>query len=160
MTDLGTLGRCLNSTAYAVNSRGQTVGDTGDCPGGNGGPSFFSEDGQHMVDINTLVLPGSDIEVVDALFINERGEVAGTGMLPNGDQHAVLLIPAYNEDIAAVNALSLSKFTSTAVHAVVKNAENSVSSGSSRVLHMLRQTQQHNPTIDPVYAQEKRKRPI
>ncbi len=32
MTDLGVLGSCLHSTAYSVNSKGQVVGDTGDCP--------------------------------------------------------------------------------------------------------------------------------
>ncbi len=94
-----------------------------------------------MVDINSLVLPGSDIEVVDALFINERGEVAGTGMLPNGDQHAVLLIPICDKDIAAANTLSVSESTSTAVHPVVKNLENSVSGGRSRMLHIFQQTQ-------------------
>jgi hypothetical protein len=26
-------------------------------------------------------------------FINDRGEIAGDGLLPNGDTHAVLLIP-------------------------------------------------------------------
>jgi hypothetical protein len=46
-----------------------------------------------MVDLATLVLPGSNITVNDAVFINDRGEIAGTGVLPNGNQHAVLLIP-------------------------------------------------------------------
>jgi probable HAF family extracellular repeat protein len=88
MIDLGVLGSCLHSTAFSVNSRGQVVGDTGDCPNG-GGPSFFSENGEPMVDINTLVVPGSDLEIVDAYDINERGEIAGAAMLPNGDEHAV-----------------------------------------------------------------------
>ena len=100
MTDLGVVDPFPCSTAFSVNSKGQVVGDTGIC-GQGGGPSFFSEQGQPMVDINTLVLPGSDIEVVDAFDINDRGEVAGAGVLPNGDVHAVLLIPASPAEIAA-----------------------------------------------------------
>jgi probable HAF family extracellular repeat protein len=138
MTDLGTLGPCLNSTAYSVNSNGQVVGDTGDCPGGGGGPSFFSEHGEHIVDINTLVLPGSDLEVVDLFDINDRGEIAGRAVLPNGDEHAVLLVPASADEIAAANAFNLSQPMSTHVHRFVKNFENS--SGRNRVLKMLRQT--------------------
>jgi probable HAF family extracellular repeat protein len=114
MTDLGTLGPCENSTAFAVNSKGEAVGDTGRCPGGGGGPSFFSEHGRPMVDINTLVLPGSDIEVVDAFDINERGEIAGAGvLLANGDTHAVLLIPASQEEIAAADAISPTAHSTT-----------------------------------------------
>ena len=64
----------------------------------------LSEHGEPMVDINTLVLPGSDIEVVDAFQINDRGEIAGGGILPNGDFHAVLLVPASAADIAAAAA--------------------------------------------------------
>ena len=59
----------------------------------NNSPSFFSENGGPMVDVNTLVLRGSDIEVIDAVDINDRGEIAGGGVLLNGDFHAVVLIP-------------------------------------------------------------------
>ena len=61
-----------------------------------------------MVDINTLVLPGSNpsnITVVDAYQINERGEIAGGGVLPNGDFHAVVLVPASQAEVAAANTL-------------------------------------------------------
>jgi probable HAF family extracellular repeat protein len=131
MTDLGTLGPCLNSTAFVVNSKGQVVGDTGDCPGGGGGPSFYSENGQPMVDINTLVLPGSDIEVVDAIYINDKGEIAGGGYLPNGDFHAVLLVPASADEIAAANALNAPQ---ASTHAPIKNLEDSTSRGRGRML--------------------------
>jgi hypothetical protein len=33
--------------------------------------------------------------------INDRGEIAAVGILPNGDTHAVLLIPASKDEIAA-----------------------------------------------------------
>jgi hypothetical protein len=62
-----------------------------------------------MVEINTLVLPGSDIVVVNAIYINDRGEIAGNGILPNGDFHDVLLIPPSAEEIAAATALPATK---------------------------------------------------
>ena len=107
MTDLGTLGLCQLSTAVVVNSKGQAVGDTGGCPGGGEGPPFLSDHGEAMVDLNTLVLPGSDLTLTGATFINDRGEIAGAGVLPNGDQHAVLLVPASEAEIAAAEALSV-----------------------------------------------------
>jgi hypothetical protein len=92
-----------------------------------------------MVDINTLVLPGSDIEVVDALYINDAGVVAGGGFLPNGDFHAVVLVPASPEEIAAASAVSASQSAPTTLPAHIRNAEDSASS-SRRALNMLRQT--------------------
>jgi probable HAF family extracellular repeat protein len=143
MTDLGTLGPCLDSTAFAVNSSGQVVGDTGDCPGGSGGPSFFSERGQPMVDINSLLLANSsDIEVVDAIYINDRGEVAGAGILPNGDVHAVLLVPACAEEITTADALDASQPTPKTVHAFIRNSESSASGGRKRMLNMYVRTHQ------------------
>jgi hypothetical protein len=46
-----------------------------------------------MVDLNTLVPPGSGINLAAADSINDRGEIASEGVLPNGDNRAVLLIP-------------------------------------------------------------------
>jgi probable HAF family extracellular repeat protein len=92
MTDLGIVQPWPCSTALSANSRGQVVGETGIC-GVGGGPVFFSDHGEPMVDVNTLIVPISDLEVVDALDINDRGEIAGLGVLSNGDVHAVLLIP-------------------------------------------------------------------
>jgi hypothetical protein len=46
-----------------------------------------------MIDLNDFVPPGSDLRVTDAETINDRGEIAGSGLLPNGDFHAVVLIP-------------------------------------------------------------------
>jgi len=46
-----------------------------------------------MVDLNTLVAPGSDLTLTYASFINDRGEIAVSGVLPNGDGRAALLIP-------------------------------------------------------------------
>ena len=46
-----------------------------------------------MLNLTGLILPGSNVIFDDPTFINDRGEIVGNGLLPNGDQHAVLLIP-------------------------------------------------------------------
>ncbi len=45
------------------------------------------------VDLNSLIAP-STLHIEEAVYINDLGEIAGTGVLPNGSQRAVLLIPA------------------------------------------------------------------
>jgi probable HAF family extracellular repeat protein len=91
MTDLGLLSGDSCSLAQGVNSRGQVIGVSTDC-----GPvehPFVWQNGGPMVDLNKAVLPGSNVTVKDVFFINDRGEIAGYGNLPNGDRRAVLLIP-------------------------------------------------------------------
>ena len=46
-----------------------------------------------MVDLNTLLASGSDLTLTEALFINDAGEIAGNGVLQNGDADAFVLIP-------------------------------------------------------------------
>jgi probable HAF family extracellular repeat protein len=89
MTDLGNLG--LSSFAYAINSEGQVVGHSKIDDGTF--HAFLWERGGPMVDLNTLVFPTSDIEVVDPFTINDRGEIAAAGFLPDGEERAVILIP-------------------------------------------------------------------
>jgi hypothetical protein len=50
-------------------------------------------EGGSIVDLQTLVLPGSDLSVNEAVLINDHGEIAGTGISPNGDVHPTLLEP-------------------------------------------------------------------
>jgi probable HAF family extracellular repeat protein len=93
MTDLGVPVGWPCSTAVDINSRGQVIVDTGIC-GKGGGPGSLWENGGPLVDLNSLVLPGSNIAIRDVGSINDRGEIAANGWLPNGDRHAILLIPA------------------------------------------------------------------
>ena len=92
MTDLGTLGTDPASDAGSINSHGQIVGGTFIF----GGPDlrgWLWENGGPLVDLEKLVLPGSGLTVIAGNLINDRGEIAGRGMLPNGHTHAILLIP-------------------------------------------------------------------
>jgi probable HAF family extracellular repeat protein len=92
MTDLGTLGNDPCSRAFSINQDSQIVGATAPC-GGEFTHAFLWENDGPIVDLNALVLHGSGLTVREADFINDLGEIAGRAVLPNGDVHAVLLIP-------------------------------------------------------------------
>ena len=56
--------------------------------------AFLSEDGGPIVDLNTLVPPGSGLQLLEAGQINDLGEIdIGHAVDANGNNHAVLLIP-------------------------------------------------------------------
>ena len=102
MTDLGAPAPCTRSTALSMNSRNQIVGDLGACTNDSNDPlwssTFYVEQGKAPVDLNKLIRPRSQLHLVDAISINERGEIAGTGSLPDGSTHAVLLVPTDSHD--------------------------------------------------------------
>lgn len=98
-TDLGTVDADGCSWAHAINSRGQVVGQSFSCDG-SVVHTFLWENGS-MVDLNSLVPPNSNLQLVDTRSINDHGEIAGVGLppgctLPLGDTqcgHAFVLIP-------------------------------------------------------------------
>jgi len=135
MTDVGVVPGDLCTNGRAINSRGQAIGTSTDCMG-NVQHMFLWENGS-VHDLTAMILPGSDIDVFEAWDINDRGEIAAVGMLPNGDQHAVLLVPASEEEIVAANAINVSQPRS-AMHRLVRNADNLVSSGRNSALNMFR----------------------
>jgi probable HAF family extracellular repeat protein len=96
MTDLGTLYPVCSSSdtgsvALQVNSKTQIVGNSWCDNTVTAG--FLWEKGGPMVDLNFLIPPTSGMQLLGAQNINERGEISGLGLLPNGDAHAFLLIP-------------------------------------------------------------------
>jgi probable HAF family extracellular repeat protein len=93
MTDLGTPDGDPCSDASVINSHGQAVGTSSDCHG-TALHSYLWENGGPIVDLQSLILPGSDLTVHENLSINERGEIVANGLLPNGAGiRAILLIP-------------------------------------------------------------------
>jgi probable HAF family extracellular repeat protein len=75
--DLGTLtGDCF-SEAVALNSIGQVVGYSQACDLGSA-RSFLWENGS-MVNLNALVRPNADLQLVETIAINDQGEIAGDG---------------------------------------------------------------------------------
>lgn len=51
------------------------------------------ENGGPPINLNALLLPGSDFVNVEAVFINDRGEIAADGVLNGSGPHVALLIP-------------------------------------------------------------------
>jgi probable HAF family extracellular repeat protein len=90
--DLGAVDSDACSYAFAINELAQVVGVSGDanCESTR---AFLWERAGSMVDINVLVSSNSGIYVTLASTINDQGEIGGKGVLPNGDERAVLLIP-------------------------------------------------------------------
>ena len=93
MVDVGTIADDTCSVAHFMNSRGEASGTSGDCAGQFERHGFIWQPGGSIIDLNDFVPPGSDLTITDGETINDRGEIAGSGMLPNGDFHAVVLIP-------------------------------------------------------------------
>jgi probable HAF family extracellular repeat protein len=78
------------SNGNAVNNRDQVVGTITDCHGDELSAVLWSNG--HAYDLNTLIAP-SALRCTNADYINDQGEIVANGVLPNGDQRVVLLIP-------------------------------------------------------------------
>jgi probable HAF family extracellular repeat protein len=113
MTDLGTIGTDPCSRALSINSRGQIVGGTAAVCGGNITHGFLWEDGGPAIDLNTLA-SAANIALTTPLYINNQGEIAGNGMLSNGNTHAFLLVPC-DDDHPGVEGCDYSMVDATEV---------------------------------------------
>jgi probable HAF family extracellular repeat protein len=98
ITDLGALPGSPCSYANGINSLGQILGAAQQCPNSAPRVAFLWENGE-MVDLNSLVLPGSNLFLWTANNANDRGEIVADGTLPTGENHAVLLIPCDEEHL-------------------------------------------------------------
>jgi probable HAF family extracellular repeat protein len=114
MTDLGNLGQ--TSFAFAINSGGQVVGHSLI----NDGTfrAFLWENRGPMIDLNNLISPGSGLTLTEAIYINNRGEIAGTGLLLNGDVHAYLLVPNGDCDAGCEGRIAASQNTGPSARAL------------------------------------------
>src|SRR5262249_49575718 len=91
MHDLGVPAGLSCSTAAFINAKDQVVGDAGEC--GVGGHGWLWEKGGPPVELTSLIPAETNVHITDQRNINDEGEIAAIATLPNGDQHAVLLIP-------------------------------------------------------------------
>lgn len=82
--DLGVLGE-RSSCAFGLNDRGQAVGASDD--------RAFLWDGARMIDLNSLIDPGSGWHLQAATAINEAGEIVGWGRVL-GVPTAFMLTPS------------------------------------------------------------------
>jgi probable HAF family extracellular repeat protein len=93
MTDLGAAPGDTCSFPESINERDQVVGHSGLC--GTPESAYRGTLWEHgaAYSLDALVAP-SALSVLDGLYISDRGEIVGYGVLPNGDQHVILLVPA------------------------------------------------------------------
>jgi len=111
--DLGTVDGDACSRGRAINARGQIVGGSSDCH--NFLHAFVWEEGGPMLDLNTLIAPGSGLQLTNAININDRGEILAKsvpiGVTPVDDEdlgHLVLLVPCHESGDDCVNVLNTS----------------------------------------------------
>ena len=99
MIDLGVAAPCSRGGALTINSRGEIAGGFGGCGPDPGDRTFnrgfLWQKGKPIVDVNTLITPGSEIWVDEISFINDTGMMVGAGILPDGSSRAVLLVPTH-----------------------------------------------------------------
>jgi probable HAF family extracellular repeat protein len=105
MADLGTLGGTA-SAAYAINVRGDIVGSAGTA---GGATHAFLYTGGVMRDLNDLIAPDSGWTILSAAAINDRGQIAATGIYrgATGTSALVLTAPAAPLPNAALTGLAL-----------------------------------------------------
>lgn len=75
---------------WSINASEQVVGNLYLA---NGTAAFLSEGGGPVVDVNTLVPPGSGLQLYEADQVNDLGEISVQGSDANGNNHVVVLIP-------------------------------------------------------------------
>ena len=91
LKNLGILKGDTCNSAWGINSKTQIIGDTRDCVHNGLSRPWLWENGSRY-DLST-VYPAGYFTTAEAEFINDAGEIAGTGTLPSGDLHAYVLIP-------------------------------------------------------------------
>jgi probable HAF family extracellular repeat protein len=89
MHDLPPVGGAAWAFANSVNDHGQVAGLTTNAKGNERFAVLWS--GGHGYNLNTLIAP-SKMHLVCAEYINDRGEIVGHGVLPNGHERVFLLI--------------------------------------------------------------------
>jgi len=139
MTDVGVVPGDLCTNGSHINSRGQAIGTSTNCMGVVQ-HVFLWENGS-IFDLGALILGGTDIAFQEAFDINDRGEIAAVGMLPNGDLRAVLLVPASESEIAAAGTSSAAKAVPAAPQRVATTSRDSTFGGRTRRQYALRSLQ-------------------
>ncbi|HYK34511.1 hypothetical protein [Alloacidobacterium sp.] len=108
MTDLGTVDGDNSSNAFGVNVKGQIVGQSWFWDGQNTTAShaFLWDGNGPMLDLNMLISNDSEINLIEADFITDRGLIVARGFLPNGDLHTTILIPDEERNDIGTNEVS------------------------------------------------------
>jgi probable HAF family extracellular repeat protein len=122
MTSLGALEGDDCSEAKAINSRSQIVGTSYSCAVGVPSENATLWENGSAISLNSFVPLGSNLHLTgDDMYINDRGEIAGTAVLPSGEIHAFLLIPCDEQhpNVEGCDYSLLEESTNTTTPAVV-----------------------------------------
>lgn len=149
IVDLGVLPGDSCSNAYYVNSHGQVVGTSENldlCLIPTGQHAFLWEKDGPMVDLNTLIPPGAELDLTFAVAINDRGEIAGFGVPPGCAPedielcgHAYLLLPC-RPDAECTNQSLPGASTSVPVPYMARQRRDSSQTESANPLERLRKS--------------------
>ena len=96
--DLGTVAGLPCSVTAQINARGEIAGQSFDCADFSNGRATLWEPNGPGIDLNVFLPPGSDLTLYETHFVNDRGEIVAVGVLPNGDQHIVVMVPCSNDE--------------------------------------------------------------
>jgi probable HAF family extracellular repeat protein len=129
MTDVGSLPGLPTSIAQAINDQGQVVGFSQDANGDDSSSVAFLWQNGVLRDLNTLIPAGSQLFLMEATAINDRGQIAGFGQLPDGEHLGFLLTPC-NEDSVFHNDCS---YDTAAVGSSAYGSTPKLSSTDSRL---------------------------
>jgi MYXO-CTERM domain-containing protein len=104
MHDLAVIGAGTTNNSYAtgINDRGQVVGYLA----GASDQPFLYDSVHGVVNLNTLIVPGSGWSLISAADINNAGQIVGTGIF-NGKDHAFILTPTPEPSSFVLAALGL-----------------------------------------------------
>jgi uncharacterized membrane protein len=142
MEDLGGLAGFPRSRADFINSRSQAVGGSLACDFSNV-TAFLWENGS-MVDLNNLIPPNSELYLIWAAFVDDRGEIAALANLPNGNTHAALLIPC-DKNHPGIEGCNYSMVETTPASAQTSPAVRNASSRTLPQSLMRRMNRYHFP---------------
>jgi probable HAF family extracellular repeat protein len=129
ITNLGTLPGDCDSSAYAINSKGQIIGDSYDCDTFSPRP-FLWENG-HMYGFNIVPPAGTQLMLSEPASINDQGEIVGFSLLDTGYQ-AFLLVPCGH--IETQNCENVTTDASAATQSNPKTAVQSPATADQRSL--------------------------
>ena len=96
--DLGTVAGLSCSDAAQINARGEIAGESFDCADFSNGHATLWQPSGRAIDLNDFLPTGSDLTLFETHFVNDRGELVVVGVLPNGDQHIVVMVPCSDSD--------------------------------------------------------------
>jgi probable HAF family extracellular repeat protein len=116
MTDLPPVDGATCSNGLFVGDDGLVVGNVTDCRG-NELDAVMWQNGT-AYNLNNQIAP-TDLHLITAEYVNDRGEIFTRAVLPNGDQRIVLLVPrtlAASEEVHPSPDVAMADDAATSMH--------------------------------------------